>query len=126
MRMARKFRWWGFYALIPLMIGLIALDDKTPMSETWHLIVLVVIAAATCGLALAWIERNPRLVETDGIDGTCSYHILLDTADGLCAETVTQGIRATQEKAPAAERAADVHSPASQTMIRNGREPRNP
>jgi hypothetical protein len=100
------------------MIGLIVLDDETPMSETWHLISLVAIAVVTCGLALAWVERNARLVETDGIDRSNTYHILLDTADGPSAATITRKIRSAQETAPAAERATDVRLPASQTMAR--------
>ena len=76
MRTAHKFRWWVLYVLVPLMIGLIALDYEAPMSRTWHLILLVAIAAVICGLALAWVERNARFVETDGIDGLSTYHIL--------------------------------------------------
>ena len=86
------------------------------MSRTWHLILLVAIAAVICGLALAWVERNARFVETDGIDGLSTYHILLDTADGLSAEKIKREVYPTRERMPAAERATAVCSPAGQTV----------
>ncbi len=121
MRTSRKFRWWGLYALIPLMIGLIALDDDMPMSETRHLVLLAAIAAVICGLALAWIERNARLVETDGLDGLSTYRVLLDTAEGASAEPVVQETFRTQDRTPAPGRDAAVPAAASQTMAADAR-----
>ena len=90
MCVSRRFRWWGLYALIPLMIGLMVLDDVVPMTETGHLVLLAAIALVICGLALAWIERNARFIETDGLDGLSTYRVLLDTAAGPSAEPLVQ------------------------------------
>ncbi len=121
MCVSRRFRWWGLYALIPLMIGLIVLDDVVPMTETGHLVLLAAIALVTCGLALAWMERNARFVETDGLDGLSTYRVLLDTAADPSAEPVVQEAPLAREKLPAAERDTAVRSPARQTMAEGAR-----
>jgi hypothetical protein len=61
-------KWWGLYALVPLMIALMVIDVDAAMSQTWHLILLAGIVLVVCGLALAWVDRNPRLVECGGLD----------------------------------------------------------
>ncbi len=62
----RLSKWWGLYALLPLMITLMVIDDDADMSQTWHLILLAGIAVAICALALSWVDRHPRLVERGG------------------------------------------------------------
>jgi hypothetical protein len=59
-------KWWGLYALVPLMIALMVIDADGAMSQTWHLILLAGIVCTVCALALAWVDKNPRLVERDG------------------------------------------------------------
>jgi hypothetical protein len=63
-------KWWGLYALVPLMIALMVIDDDAPMSQTWHLILLAGIVYIVCALALSWVDKNPRLVERGGFGGT--------------------------------------------------------
>jgi len=58
--------WWGLYALVPLMIALIVIDVDGVMAQTWHLILLAGIACTVCALAVAWVDRNPWLVERGG------------------------------------------------------------
>ena len=62
----RLSKWWGLYALLPLMVALMVIDDDAAMSQTWHLILMAAIAVAVCVLALSWIDRHPRLVERGG------------------------------------------------------------
>jgi len=59
-------KWWGLYALVPLMIALMVIDVDSAMSQTWHLILLAGIACTVCALAVAWVDRNPWLVELGG------------------------------------------------------------
>ena len=59
-------KWWGLYALVPLMIVLMVIDAGGAMSQTWHFILLAGIVCTVCALALAWVGKNPRLVERDG------------------------------------------------------------
>jgi hypothetical protein len=121
MRVSRRYRWWGLYALIPLMIGLMVLDAVAPMTETEHRVLLTAIALVTCGLALAWIERNARCVETDGLDVLSTYRVLLDTAAGPSAEPVVREAPLARDTLPAAERDTAVRSPAGQTMPEGAR-----
>jgi hypothetical protein len=60
-------RWWGLYALLPLMIALMVIDVDAAMSQTWHLILLAGIVFVVCALALSWVDGNPRLVERAGL-----------------------------------------------------------
>ena len=60
-------KWWGLYALVPLMIALMVIDVDAAMSQTWHLILLAGIVYIVCALALSWVDRNPRLVERAGL-----------------------------------------------------------
>ena len=62
----RLSKWWGLYALVPLMIALMVIDVDAAMSQTWHLILLAGIVCVVCALALSWVDRNPRLVERGG------------------------------------------------------------
>jgi hypothetical protein len=59
-------KWWGLYALVPLMIALMVIDVDAGMSQTWHLILLAGIVCAVCALAISWVDRNPWLVERGG------------------------------------------------------------
>jgi hypothetical protein len=59
-------KWWGLYALVPLMIALMVIDADGAMSQMWHLILLAGIVCTVCALALAWVDKNPRLVERHG------------------------------------------------------------
>ena len=62
-------KWWGLYALVPLMIVLMVIDVDAQMSQTWHLILLAGIVCTVCALALAWVDRNPQLVEFGELGG---------------------------------------------------------
>lgn len=62
----RRSKWLGLYALLPLMIALMVIDDDAALSQTWHLILLAGIAVAICALALSWVDRHPRPVERGG------------------------------------------------------------
>jgi hypothetical protein len=77
----RGSKWWGLYALVPLMIGLMVLDAVAPVSDGWHRAGLAGIALLICGLAARWVERHPRLVERSGIDSGVAYH--LSTGSGV-------------------------------------------
>ena len=68
-------KWWGLYALVPLMIALMIVDVDAAMSQTWHLILLAGIVYAVCALALSWVDRHPRLVERGGFGGEDSEPI---------------------------------------------------
>ena len=46
MRRFRSLRWWGLFALIPLTVALMVLDDEASFSQTWR---LVLLAAIVCG-----------------------------------------------------------------------------
>jgi len=59
-------KWWGLYALVPLMIALMVIDDDAAMSQTWHRILLAGIVFLVCALALSWVDKHPRLVERGG------------------------------------------------------------
>jgi hypothetical protein len=62
----RLSKWWGLYALVPLMIVLMVIDFDGAMAQTWHLILLAGIVCIVCALAIFWVDRNPWLVEFDG------------------------------------------------------------
>jgi hypothetical protein len=62
----RLSRWWGLYALAPLMIALMVIDFDGAMAQTWHLVLLAGIVCTVCALALSWVDRNPWLVERGG------------------------------------------------------------
>lgn len=80
MRKHRSLRWCGLFALVPLAIGLIVLDDDARLSETWHLVVLAAIALLICGLALSWSESNSELMEREGVDALITYRPFLGAA----------------------------------------------
>ena len=42
----RLSKWWGLYALVPLMIALMVIDVDAAMSQTWHLILLAGIVCS--------------------------------------------------------------------------------
>ena len=86
----RLSKWLGLYALLPLMVALMVIDDGADMSQTWHLILLVGIAVAVCALALSWIDRHPRLVERGGAG-------LTDSGDGASATRVTRRLHVAVE-----------------------------
>jgi hypothetical protein len=90
MRRFRRFRWWGFFALVPLTVVLMVLDDDAPMSETWHYLLLAAIVVAVCVLALAWTERNPELIEREGADALVSYRPLPGTIEAMGAKPPAQ------------------------------------
>jgi hypothetical protein len=64
----RPSKWWGLYALAPIMIVLMVIDYEGVMAQTWHLILLAGIVCFVCALAISWVERNPGLVEGGGKD----------------------------------------------------------
>jgi hypothetical protein len=75
-RLRQELKWWGLFALMPLTVVLIVLDDEAPLSQTWRLILLGGIAVVICALALRWVERNPELVERAGADSLTNYRPL--------------------------------------------------
>jgi hypothetical protein len=85
MRKLRSLRWWGLFALIPLTVVLMALDDEAPFSEVWRLVLLGGIVVVICVLAVAWAERNPELMEREGVDALVSYRPLPGTIEVMGA-----------------------------------------
>ena len=85
MRRCRSFRWWGLFALLPLAVALMVLDDEAPFSQMWRLVVLGAIAAVICALAAAWAERNPDLIEREGADAFIGYRPLPGTIEAMGA-----------------------------------------
>lgn len=99
MRKFRSLRWWGLFALIPLTVALMVLDDEALFSETWHLVLLAAIAVAICVLAVAWAERNSGLMEREGADALVSYRPLPGTLEAMGADPVAQEpLRAGQRR----------------------------
>jgi hypothetical protein len=80
MRKHRSLRWCGLFALFPLAIGLIVLDNDARLPETWHLVLLSAIAMLICGLALIWSERNSELIEREGVDARVTYRLFSGSA----------------------------------------------
>ncbi len=80
-RLRRGLKWWGLFALMPLLVALIVFDDIAPLSETWHMILLGVIAFVICALALRWVERHNALVEREGTDALITYRPLGGTLE---------------------------------------------
>ena len=85
MRRCRSFRWWGLFALLPLAVALMVLDDEAPFSQMWRLVVLGAIAVVICALAAAWAERNPDLIEREGADAFIGYRPLPGTIEAMGA-----------------------------------------
>lgn len=72
MRRSRsKPQWWGLYALAPLMIAAIVLDEEVLLSDTLRMILLGLIAVATCVLALRWVGRHYALLAQEDADKLC-------------------------------------------------------
>jgi len=71
------------------MVGLMVLDDDTPMSETGHLVLLAAIAVLICVLAVAWAERNHELVEREGADALVAYRPLPGTLEAMDPEAAS-------------------------------------
>jgi len=90
MRKFRRPRWWGLYALIPLTVALLVLDDEAPFSEVWRLVLLAGIVLVICVLAVAWAERNFGLMEREGADALISYRPLPGTIEAMGADPVAQ------------------------------------
>ena len=90
MRKFRHPRWWGLYALIPLTVALMVLDDEAPFSEVWRLVLLAGIVVVICVLAVAWAERNFRLMEREGADALVSYRPLPGTIEAMGADPGAQ------------------------------------
>jgi hypothetical protein len=72
----KKFRWVPFYLLVPLAGALLLLDEEASMGDTVRVVILGVIVLIVCALALLWIERNPRLVESEGVDSLRGHYLL--------------------------------------------------
>jgi len=83
MRRFRSFRWWGLFALVPLAVAMMVLDDEAPFSQTWRLVLLGAIAVVICVLAAAWAERNPDLIEREGADAFIGYRPLPGTIEAM-------------------------------------------
>lgn len=90
-RLRQELKWWGLYALLPLTVVLIVLDEDASLPPTWRLILLAGIVVMICLLALRWIERNSELVEREGADGAVSTRPLLITNASGGAEPVVHG-----------------------------------
>jgi hypothetical protein len=91
MRRFRSFRWWGLFALLPLAVAMMVLDDEAPFSQMWRLFLLGAIAAVICVLAAAWAERNPDLIEREGADAFIGYRPLPGTIEAMGA-TEAEGV----------------------------------
>jgi hypothetical protein len=86
----KKSRWVPFYLLVPLAGVLLFLDEDAPMGDTVRMVILGAIVLLICALALLWIERHRRLVESEGVDSLRGHYLLQgmtprweDTRDGL-------------------------------------------
>ena len=93
MRRFRSLRWWGLFALIPLTVALMVLDDEASFSQTWRLVILAAIVVVVCVLAAAWAERNPHLMEREGADALVSYRPLPGTIEAMGATDAEAGAR---------------------------------
>jgi hypothetical protein len=71
-----RFRWVPFYLLVPLAGALLFLDDDIPMCQTLRAVLLGAIVILICALAVLWIERNPRIVESEGVDSLRGHYLL--------------------------------------------------
>jgi hypothetical protein len=88
-----RFRWVPFYLLVPLAGSLLFLDEDLPMGNTVRMVILGAIVLLICALAVMWIERHPRLVESQGVDSLRGHYLLEGMAphwkqaeDGLAPE----------------------------------------
>jgi len=90
MRKLRNLRWWGLFALVPLTVALMVLDDESPFSQTWRLVILAAIVVVICVLAVAWAERNPELMEREGADALVSHRPLPGTIEAMGAKPSAQ------------------------------------
>jgi hypothetical protein len=88
----RRLRWLGLFALIPLTVLLIVLDDAASLTETWHYVLLGVIVVLVCVLALRWSERNPELMENQGVDALIRYRPLQGTVQAMGADTAARKV----------------------------------
>lgn len=86
------------FALIPLTVALIVLDDDAPLTQTWHSLLLAGIAVVICLLALRWVERNPGLVAGEGADAEVVYRTLRTINEHGPAEPVVRGYPAGDEE----------------------------
>lgn len=88
MRLFRRFRWWGLFALLPLIVALIVLDDDAPFSVGWHYLALAAIVALICALAIRWVERHSELMEREGADALVTDRSLIGALDEQKPEQV--------------------------------------
>ena len=65
-----RFKWWLLYLLVPLVVGLLVLDDDAPMSPIWHQVFAIAIVLVAGAVALAWVESNPRAMMGDDVEAT--------------------------------------------------------
>ena len=70
-----RLRWLPFYLLVPLAGVLLYLDDRGQMSDTWRMVILGATAIVICALALIWVERHPRLFESER-SSTHTYRVI--------------------------------------------------
>jgi hypothetical protein len=99
-RLRRGLKWWGLFALMPLLVALIVLDDNAPLSETWHMILLGAIVVGVCVLAMRWVERNPGLVECEGADSLVTYRPLPGTLDAMKERSVANQPQVSEPRKP--------------------------
>ncbi len=90
-RLRQELKWWGLFALIPLAVTLIVLDDFAPLTPSWRLSLLAGIAVVICLLALRWVERNPGLMAGEGTDAEVVSRTLLVINERGPAEPVVRG-----------------------------------
>jgi hypothetical protein len=72
----RRFRWIPFYLLVQLAALLLFFDEDIPMDDTLRMVILGAIVVLICALAMRWIERHPRLIESEGVDSLRGHHLL--------------------------------------------------
>jgi hypothetical protein len=58
MHKTREPAWWMFYALVPVMGGLLVIEFRAPLSPGWHKGVQVGIILFVYGLVWVWLRAN--------------------------------------------------------------------
>jgi hypothetical protein len=86
----RRLGWGGLFALVPLAVAMIVLDDAAPFSRIWHFVLLGAIVVVICVLAVVWSERNSGLMEREGADALVGYCPLPGTIGAMGAQPPAQ------------------------------------
>jgi len=60
--------WWQLYILVPVMLGLILVEQLDPLPGISSEIVDLSVVVLTFGMMLAWMRINSGLIEYDGME----------------------------------------------------------